>query len=126
MSHNWCAPGECYSYATSSSHVPAMIVRRLTGMEMEDYMRLRLTGPLGLPHHVFDVFSGYKRSNTVMNRDDVRSGLQMRQTGGDGILPPFSAFNNKNRLAEPGRLDEFPHFLHGFARSRDDDVVDYG
>ena len=43
----WCAPGECYSYATSSSHVPAMIVRRLTGMEMEDYMRLRLTGPLG-------------------------------------------------------------------------------
>jgi CubicO group peptidase (beta-lactamase class C family) len=43
----WCAPGECYSYATSSSHIPAMIVRRLTGMEMEDYMRLRLTGPLG-------------------------------------------------------------------------------
>ncbi len=43
----WCAPGECYSYATSSSHVPAMIVRRLTGMEMEDYMRLRLTGPIG-------------------------------------------------------------------------------
>jgi CubicO group peptidase (beta-lactamase class C family) len=43
----WCAPGDCYSYATSSSHVPAMIVRRLTGMEMEDYMRLRLTGPLG-------------------------------------------------------------------------------
>jgi CubicO group peptidase (beta-lactamase class C family) len=43
----WCAPGECYSYATSSSHIPAMIVRRLTGMEMEEYMRLRLTGPLG-------------------------------------------------------------------------------
>ncbi len=43
----WCAPGDCYSYATSSAHLPAMIVRRLTGMEMEDYMRLRLTGPLG-------------------------------------------------------------------------------
>ncbi len=43
----WCAPGECYSYTTSSSHLGAMIVRRLTGMEMEDYMRLRLTGPLG-------------------------------------------------------------------------------
>jgi CubicO group peptidase (beta-lactamase class C family) len=43
----WCAPGECYSYATSSSHIPAMIVRRLTGMEMEDYMRKHLTGPLG-------------------------------------------------------------------------------
>jgi len=43
----WCAPGDCYSYGTSSSHLPAMIVRRLTGMEMEDYMRLRLTTPLG-------------------------------------------------------------------------------
>ena len=43
----WCAPGECYSYATSSSHVPAMIVRHVTGMEMEDYMRKHLTEPLG-------------------------------------------------------------------------------
>ncbi len=43
----WCAPGECYSYATSSSHIPAMIVRRLTGMEMEDYLRQKLTTPLG-------------------------------------------------------------------------------
>lgn len=43
----WCAPGDCYSYATSSSHLPAMIVRRVTGMEMEDYMRQKLTGPLG-------------------------------------------------------------------------------
>ncbi|HYI95514.1 MAG TPA: serine hydrolase domain-containing protein [Bryobacteraceae bacterium] len=43
----WCAPGECYSYATSSSHIPAMIVRRLSGMEMEDYMRKKLTEPLG-------------------------------------------------------------------------------
>ncbi len=43
----WCAPGDCYSYTTSSSHLPAMIVRKLTGMEMEDYLRLRLTKPLG-------------------------------------------------------------------------------
>jgi len=43
----WCAPGDCYSYATSSSHIPAIIVRRITGMEMEEYMRQRLTGPLG-------------------------------------------------------------------------------
>ncbi len=43
----WCAPGDCYSYTTSSSHIPAMIVRQITGMEMEEYMRKRLTGPLG-------------------------------------------------------------------------------
>lgn len=43
----WCAPGECYSYSTATSHVPAMIVRKVSGMEMEDYMRKHLTGPLG-------------------------------------------------------------------------------
>ncbi len=43
----WCAPGECYSYSTASSHIPAIIVRMMTGMEMEDYMRSRLTGPMG-------------------------------------------------------------------------------
>jgi CubicO group peptidase (beta-lactamase class C family) len=43
----WCPPGDCYSYSTSSAHLPAMVVRQITGMEMEDYMRLRLTGPMG-------------------------------------------------------------------------------
>lgn len=43
----WCNPGECYSYATSSSHIPAMIVRKVSGMEMEEYLRQKLTTPLG-------------------------------------------------------------------------------
>jgi CubicO group peptidase (beta-lactamase class C family) len=75
----WCAPGECYSYATSSSHVPAMIVRRLTGMEMEDYMRLRLTGPLG-----FGTW-GY-----AMYRPRLKSGIdadgRMLHTPGGGSI----------------------------------------
>lgn len=43
----WCAPGDCYSYSTASSHIPAIIVRKVMGMEMEAYMRARLTTPLG-------------------------------------------------------------------------------
>ncbi len=43
----WCAPGDCYSYSTASSHIPAIMVRHVMGIEMEDYMRQRLTGPLG-------------------------------------------------------------------------------
>jgi CubicO group peptidase (beta-lactamase class C family) len=43
----WCNPGECYSYSTASSHLPAIMVRHVAGMEMEDYMRKHLTGPLG-------------------------------------------------------------------------------
>lgn len=43
----WCSPGGCYSYSTASSHLPAMMVRHVTGMEMEEYMRRKLTKPLG-------------------------------------------------------------------------------
>lgn len=43
----WCDPGDCYSYSTSSSHIPAIVVRHVTGMEMEDYMRRHLTTPMG-------------------------------------------------------------------------------
>lgn len=75
----WCAPGECYSYSTSSSHIPAMIVRKLTGMEMEDYMRLRLTGPLG-----FGTW-GY-----AMYRPKLKSGIdadgRMLHTPGGGSI----------------------------------------
>ena len=75
----WCAPGECYSYATSSSHIPAMIVRRLTGMEMEDYIRQKLTEPIG-----FGTW-GY-----AMYRPKLKSGIdaegRMYHTPGGGSI----------------------------------------
>jgi len=43
----WCPPGGGYSYATASAHVASMIVRRVTGMELEDYVRKRLAEPMG-------------------------------------------------------------------------------
>lgn len=75
----WCAPGECYSYSTASSHVPAMVVRKVMGMEMEDYLRKRLTGPLG-----FGTW-GY-----AMYRPKLKSGIdengRMRHTPGGGSI----------------------------------------
>lgn len=75
----WCDPGECYSYSTASSHIPAMIVRRVTGMEMEDYMRKRLTTPLG-----FGTW-GY-----AMYRPRLKSGIdsegRMLHTPGGGSI----------------------------------------
>lgn len=75
----WCAPGECYSYSTSSSHLPAMIVRHVTGLEMEEYMRKRLTGPLG-----FGTW-GY-----AMYRPKLKSGIdsdgRMLHTPGGGSI----------------------------------------
>lgn len=75
----WCAPGDCYSYSTASSHIPAIMVRRVMGMEMEDYMRKRLTGPLG-----FGTW-GY-----AMYRPKLKSGIdsegRMLHTPGGGSI----------------------------------------
>jgi CubicO group peptidase (beta-lactamase class C family) len=75
----WCAPGECYSYSTASSHIPAIVVRRAAGMEMEEYMRRKLTGPLG-----FGTW-GY-----AMYRPKLKSGIdangRMLHTPGGGSI----------------------------------------
>jgi CubicO group peptidase (beta-lactamase class C family) len=75
----WCAPGECYSYATSSSHLPAMIVRKLTGMEMEDYLRLRLTTPVG-----FGTW-GYAMYRPKLKGGIDASGRMLHTPGGGSI-----------------------------------------
>jgi CubicO group peptidase (beta-lactamase class C family) len=43
----WCDPGGGYSYATSSPHLASMVVRKLSGMEMEPYMRRHIGEPCG-------------------------------------------------------------------------------
>jgi CubicO group peptidase (beta-lactamase class C family) len=43
----WCKPGGGYSYATSSAHIASMMVRHVTGMELEDFVRSRLAEPMG-------------------------------------------------------------------------------
>ncbi len=43
----WCAPGEGYSYATSSPHLVSMMIRHITGKELEEYVREKLAAPMG-------------------------------------------------------------------------------
>jgi CubicO group peptidase (beta-lactamase class C family) len=75
----WCDPGECYSYSTASSHIPAIIVRRIMGMEMEDFMRRDLTKHLGFGEW------GY-----AMYRPALKSGIdahgRMLHTPGGGSI----------------------------------------
>ena len=123
----WCAPGDCYSYATSSSHLPAMIVRHLTGMEMEDYMRLRLTGPLGFgtwgyamyrPKLKGGIDAGGRMFHTpgggsiaVRSTDMLRFGYLMLHEGKWGaqqVVPADFA-----RMC--GRMVKYnPHYQHSF------------
>lgn len=67
----WCAPGGGYSYATSSPHLASIVLRRLTGMEMEKYMEERMGKPLG-----------WERWGYAMHRP----GLQMDHTPGGGSI----------------------------------------
>ena len=43
----WTKPGGGYSYASASPHVASIVLRYLTGMEMQDYIDLRLAKPMG-------------------------------------------------------------------------------
>jgi CubicO group peptidase (beta-lactamase class C family) len=123
----WCAPGDCYSYATSSSHIPAMIVRTQSGMEMEDFMRKYLTTPLG-----FGTW-GY-----AMYRPKLKSGIdangRMLHTPGGGSIAVRSTdmlrfgylMLNKGRWGNKqiipasfaemcGRMVKYnPHYQHSF------------
>jgi CubicO group peptidase (beta-lactamase class C family) len=42
----WCKPGEGYSYASGSPHVASIVLRHLTGMELQDYIDEKLAKPM--------------------------------------------------------------------------------
>ncbi len=130
----WCAPGECYSYATSSSHLAAMIVRKLTGMEMEDYLRLRLTTPLGFGPWGYAMYRPKLKggidangrmfhtpgggSIAVRSTDMLRFGYLMLHEGKWGktqVVPAEFA-----RLC--GRMVKYnPHYTHSFNFNMNED-----
>jgi len=43
----WTKPGGGYSYASSSPHVASIVLRNLTGMEMQQYIDEKLAKPMG-------------------------------------------------------------------------------
>lgn len=43
----WTNPGGGYSYSSPAPHVASMVLRRVTGMELQDYISERLAKPMG-------------------------------------------------------------------------------
>ena len=43
----WTAPGAGYSYSSPSPHIASMVLRHVTGMELQDYINERLAKPMG-------------------------------------------------------------------------------
>ncbi len=131
----WCAPGECYSYSTATSHYPAMIVRKITGMEMEDYLRSRLTKPLGFGDWGYAMYRPKLKSGidsngrmlhtpgggsiAVRSTDMLRFGYLMLHEGkwaGKQIVPADFA-----RMC--GRMVKYnPHFTHSFNFNMNEDA----
>ncbi len=123
----WCAPGECYSYGTSMPHLASIVVRRLTGMEMEDYLRSRLTDPLGMATWGYAMYRPQLKggidkegrmyhtpgggSNAMRSTDVLRFAYMMLHEGKWGkkqIVPAEFA-----RMC--GRMVKYnPHYTHSF------------
>ena len=43
----WTAPGAGYSYSSPSPHIASIVLRHVTGMELQDYIRKTLGDPMG-------------------------------------------------------------------------------
>ena len=123
----WCAPGGCYSYATTSPHLASIVLRRLTGMEMEDYMRLRLTGPLGFGTWGYAMYRPRLKggidadgrmyhtpgggSNAVRSTDVLRFAYLLLHEGkwGDKQIVPAEFVRMCGRMVSYN-----PHYTHSF------------
>jgi CubicO group peptidase (beta-lactamase class C family) len=71
----WCKPGGGYSYATASAHIASIIVRQVSGMELEEYVRTRLAKPMGWGRFTY----AYKQYPAV-NHSPGGGGIAVRPT----------------------------------------------
>lgn len=71
----WCEPGGGYSYATASIHNASIMLRHVTGMELEQYIKEHIAEPLGWGRWGF----GYRYSDRVTHTPGG-GGIALRST----------------------------------------------
>lgn len=71
----WCEPGGGYSYATASIHIASIMLRKIAGMELEDYIEQHLARPLAWGRWGF----GYKYAKEVKHTSGG-GGIALRST----------------------------------------------
>ena len=87
----WVEPGGGYSYATASIHLASIMLRHISGMELEDYVRLKLAEPMGFGRFGW----GYKNQ------------IKDHTAGGGGVAPrPTDMLRFAYLLLRQGRWDE--------------------
>ena len=71
----WCEPGGGYSYASASIHLASMMLRHVSGMELQEFLRSRLAEPLGWGRWGW----GYKNAPEVTHTPGA-GGIALRST----------------------------------------------
>lgn len=86
----WTAPGQGYSYSSQSAHVASMVLRKITGLELHQYVDERLAKPMG-----------WGRWAWAMQRGDAT--LPHTPAGGDIAPRPTDALRFTYMLLRKGR-----------------------
>jgi|SRR5665647_560010 len=71
----WCEPGGGYSYASASVHNASIMLRHVSGMELEDYIKSHIARPLGWGIWGY----GYKNAALVTHTPG-NGGIALRST----------------------------------------------
>lgn len=94
----WTKPGEGYSYASNSPHIASIVLRHLTGMEMQQYIDERLAKPMQWGRWGYALYRGETKlahtpggGDIAMRATDVaRFGYLLLQKGkweGKSLVP---------------------------------------
>jgi len=85
----WCKPGEGYSYSSPSPHIASIVLRKLVGMELEDYLRVKLGDPMKWESWTYCMFRNGRRlehtpgagSIALHSTDAMRFGYMLLRQG---------------------------------------------
>ena len=72
----WITPGGGYSYASASPHVASIVLRHLTGMEMQQYIEQKLAAPMGFGSWGY----GLHRNGSTLPHTPGGGGIALRST----------------------------------------------
>lgn len=113
----WTDPGAGYSYATSSPHLASIVLRRVSGMELQDYLDTRIGKVIGWgrwgyalhrPNLVIDHTPG-GGSIAMRSTDVLRFGYMLLHQGRWGARQVVPA----SYVAHCGRKSPYnPHYRH--------------
>ena len=79
----WTTPGGGYSYSSASTHIASIVLRRLAGMEMQQYIQEKLAGPMGFGTWGYAIH----RNGTTLAHTPGGGGIAIRGT--DAVRLPY-------------------------------------